>query len=243
MILFLLAHAGGFAQAYAVAFKELANRLAPKGLELIGLDLPGHGGRIDEPLLESLQDMTADLSLRLADELKARPDKSYLVFGHSLGGLLGYLMTAELPEDQAPKHLFMSSTCVPGLMPVGHDFIEMDNDTLWRASSQRFGALRNDLETTGQLTSGNELIEIFAPILRSDLSAVINQNYQPWPHSQVPTTLFYSNNDIVSGLDMAKWQAYFSKPIEIIKCQGGHFHSLENPTPLINRLVKVIETL
>ena len=89
MILFLLAHAGGFAQAYRLAFKGLAG-----SFELIGLDLPGHGTRLGEPLLDNLRDMVADLGPRLEDELKARPGRPYAIFGHSLGGLLGYLITS-----------------------------------------------------------------------------------------------------------------------------------------------------
>jgi surfactin synthase thioesterase subunit len=119
-------------------------------------------------------------------------------------------------------------------MPVGRDFIDMEAEELFRASNERFGTINNGMGDSP------ELIELFAPVLRNDLAAVINQNYDPWPHSHIPVTVFYSDNDIVNGLDMAKWQRYFSQPIEIMPRQGSHFHALENPDPIVR---SIIETL
>jgi surfactin synthase thioesterase subunit len=233
MLLVLLAHAGGMAQSYRTAFKDLSQQH-----DLLPLELPGHGRRSAEPLLDNLQGMVASLRAGFGAHFKnqtAEAKTPYAIFGHSMGGLLAYLLAVELSgRDYKPRHVFISSACQPGVTPVGEEFLTLDDQGLWRASIKHFGTLNDEV------ANNREMMSLFAPIIRADLGAVIRQNYPGWPRLEVPATIFYSQNDIVSRSDMAGWGRYFAQPVELVERPGGHFHVLTDPRPLAAKLRDIL---
>ncbi|MDR1084184.1 MAG: alpha/beta fold hydrolase [Deltaproteobacteria bacterium] len=230
MNIFFLAHAGGTAKIYSHTFTELL-----KGCRVTALELPGHGGRLDEPLLDKLGDMVDDLFAQMNEFGYLSDD--YVLFGHSMGGLLAYLLAAKIPKVQQPRHIFLSSTLKPGLLPVGPEILDLGDEEFWRTCQDCFGAVNP--EAAGSM----EMILLFAPILRADLAAVICQNYDPWPQLDLPATVFFAEKDIVSGLDMAGWQAYFTRPLEIYRLPGNHFHILTDPKILADRILATVADL
>src|SRR5437762_2438873 len=82
----------------AAAYRTWAGRL-PEHIEVLGVELPGHGDRRGEPLLHSVGDVVEGL-IDECGELLRRP---VAVHGHSLGALLDVeLMDAYRPGPAAP---------------------------------------------------------------------------------------------------------------------------------------------
>ncbi|MDR1576766.1 MAG: alpha/beta fold hydrolase [Deltaproteobacteria bacterium] len=231
-ILFLIGHAGGFALSYAANFKIAFPKPCPFQLE--PLELPGHGGRLSENLLMNLLDMEADLRSQL---LKKAQGREYAIFGHSMGGLLGYLLSANLKEryDSAPEWLFISSSSIPGQFSIGNDLLALGDHDFWRACNRHFGSVKK----VEALINDDSLRELFVPILRADLGAILNHSQAPWPRLTCPVGVIYADGDTVTGLDMAAWQRYFSQPLELFKVSGGHFHPLDSP----DRIAEIITRL
>ncbi len=100
--LYCLPYAGGHSLSYRDFQANVAENILIKPLEL-----PGRGKRIKEPLLTNLETMVDDLFQQIQNELN---DKPYAIYGHSMGTLLGYLLTKRILNagKPAPLHLFVS---------------------------------------------------------------------------------------------------------------------------------------
>lgn len=216
--LFLLSHAGGNAVAYAALFPALARQVA-----LVPLDLPGHGKRMGEPLLEAVPDMVRDLRTRILPELAGAD--SYALFGHSMGGILAHALTAALLEagDPVPAHVFISSTCTPGRHHIPQGFPGLADQELWRESAAYFGGM------VDLIASSPELMSLFAPILRADLKAVLDWSPSRLAAVDSSLTVLCGDADIVDLQDMEVWRRYTTADFASHVLPGGHFHLLERP--------------
>ncbi len=218
-LLFLLAHAGGSAVVYQSAFKRLAAEF-----ELVPLELPGRGRRFEEPLLRSMELMVTDLYGEAAKFIS--PGREYAVFGHSLGGLAAFLLAHEIAARGLPPplRLVVSSARVPGSHAVDPALLSLSDADLWRASADHFGALNRDI------IDSEELMLLFAPILRADLGAVVE--YRP-KGALRPLDLslraVFAEDDVVGLKEMEEWRSFVSRPISVTRVAGGHFHPLANP--------------
>ncbi|MDR0356576.1 MAG: alpha/beta fold hydrolase [Deltaproteobacteria bacterium] len=223
--LFILAHAGGSAPVYQRVLGGLAERFSVAPLELAG-----HGCRLAEDLNASLEDMLRDL-VALVGRSAAPPTdgQGYFIFGHSLGGLLGFLLADALSSVAAwgpPEHLLVSSACAPGLHRVKPGLLQLSDADLWRASADYFGSVHEEA------TVSEELRLLFAPILRADLAAV--ENYRPPAFAPLRSrlTLLYAEDDIVGLEDLERWAPFCSETPRVEKRPGGHFHPLTHPAGL-----------
>ncbi len=218
-LLFLLAHAGGSAAVYQTAFKRLSAQF-----EIVALELPGHGRRINEPLLTSMELMVIDLHRQVERALTTEPD--YVIFGHSLGGLAAFLLAHEISGRglPPPARLVISSACVPGSHRVNPALLALSDADLWRASADYFGAPNREA------LDSEELMLLFTPILRADLQAVLD--YKPrgeFTPLDVPLAAVFAEGDIVGPEDMSRWQSFTRPPLVVSRLAGGHFHPLVNP--------------
>ena len=81
--LYCLPYAGGTAGI----FRPWCD-LLPPGIDVWGVEYPGHGSRISEPLTDRI-DVLAEL---VAEAVIAQPAFPYVLFGHSMGSLVAFEM-------------------------------------------------------------------------------------------------------------------------------------------------------
>src|SRR5687767_5912422 len=87
-------------------------RFSPPFLKLVPVELPGRGQRVREPLLKNIHQMVDDIFLRIKNVVHA----PYAIYGHSMGSVLGYLLTKKILKEEldSPLHLFFTGCKAPG---------------------------------------------------------------------------------------------------------------------------------
>ncbi len=205
-----LPYSGGNAYGY----RALCSHLAPF-VEPIALELPGHGRRMAEPLLDDVHAMTCDL----AAQMEGRWPERWAVFGHSLGALLAYLLALRAVEAGAPRpqHLFVSGRGGPGVKRTGEPRHLMSQDRL-------IAELRAMGGSAEEILGNEELMELFLPILRADFEAA--DTYEPAPviaALPVPLSAWIGRRDDVTREEARRWQEASTEPVTIKEFDGGHF--------------------
>jgi surfactin synthase thioesterase subunit len=216
--LVVLAHAGGSIGTLLPLAEPLGNRLRFHGAEL-----PGHGRRIYEPLLPSIEAM-ADTVLDEIRPLVARP---YALFGHSMGALVAHrlALAAHAENLPLPRRLFVSGCAAPGIGCLSPRVAELDGEDFWRHVAQYDGLPKDFLASA-------ELKAVFEPILRADFRAVADYRPPLAPALPVPVTVMAGQQDAVSQNELEAWQATTTEPLEVCTFPGGHFYLLDHITPL-----------
>ena len=146
--------------AGASAFYPLLD-LDSATLEICPVALPGRESRYAEPLPESI-DALADL---LAEQLRPLLDRPYAILGYSMGALLGWEIALRWRDsgERQPDMMFALAARAPH-RPYGdpQPLHELDSPA-FRKSLVRLGGM------PAELLDQPEAMELFEPILRSDL--------------------------------------------------------------------------
>lgn len=217
-----VAHAG----ASVTAYTPLAARLGD-GVLFHGAELPGHGRRLREPLLTSVEAMALDV-LAATRHLLPGP---YAIFGHSMGALVAHGLALAIREAglPPPRRLFVSGCSAPGRTRLPPGLATWESDAFWSFVSQYNGV-------PTEFMAYPELLEIFEPILRADFQAVTGYRPALAAPLDIPVTVFYGLEDSLTGEELSAWQAVTSLPLELLPFPGGHFYLLEQTGPLAERI-------
>ncbi|MGN7610519.1 thioesterase II family protein, partial [Magnetococcales bacterium HHB-1] len=105
--LFAIPFAGGSSYAYRPFQKYIGDTI-----QFIPIELPGRGRRTGEPLLTNTEMLVEDIYQQIKEDIQERP---YALFGHSMGGLLVYLLVHRLyaADKKQPEQLFISGSRAP----------------------------------------------------------------------------------------------------------------------------------
>ncbi len=213
-------HAGGDQYAYR-KFKPIINEL---NWEVIYHDIPGHGDRFTDPLLNDMHAIAEDAFQKLESEFQG----DYAFFGVSMGTLISYLLTHKLKPlgKDLPKHLFLAARRCPAAHKNFPKSSHLSSDEFWQRISQ-YGGL------PPALVEHQELKELYEPIVRADFAALENYEHLERPKMNIPTSILYGNQDIPKH-ELLSWQDHFSNEIEFIEKGGGHFFCYEQADEMIS---------
>jgi external thioesterase TEII len=152
--LFLLHFAGG--NCYSLQF--LSSMLTK--FELIGLELPGRGDRINENLLKDFDLAAIDIYNQINQRLVS--NNNFLIYGHSLGAYLALRVTGMLERmNRKPMHLIVSGSPGPGVI--------RENKLHYLLGKEEFiVALKEMGGIPIEVIENKELFDFFEPILRAD---------------------------------------------------------------------------
>jgi surfactin synthase thioesterase subunit len=219
-----LPHAGGSIST----FRPLADRVRP-WMRWCGVELPGHGRRMQEPLLSSLDAMAEQVIAEIRPTLDAGP---YALFGHSMGALLAHRVALSLHRQQLPLPLwlFVSGCAAPGRARLAAGLADLEGERFWR------GLARYDGLGPAFLAS-RELQTLFEPILRADLRAVAQDRPPAAARLPVPILVLAGADDGLPRADLAAWQTATTEPLEIRTFPGGHFYLLEHAALLADLII------
>lgn len=208
--LFCLPYAGGAAAAYRDWPGLLSGRI-----QVCPLELPGRGVRMGEPPFRRMAPLVRSLAAGLARFL----DRPYALFGHSMGGLVGFEFARTLRERGLPPpvHLFVSATAAPGTRP--------EQPPLHCASDEE--VVERLLVMNGtprQLLDNKELMGLMLPTLRADFSVLETYEYEPAEPLDSPITVFGGAVDpIVPPAALTGWRRQSSAGYRLRIFPGDHF--------------------
>lgn len=202
-----------YAGASAAIYREWPDQL-PASLEVMPVELPGHGCRLSERPLHSVAEMAA----AAADALAPLCRGQYTLFGHSLGALVAFEMVRILvSRGQPPLHLFVSGSRAPHVLPVdaGSHLLPPQ-------------ALRQRLRSWGgapeEVLTQSELMTLLEPVLRADLEAANNYVCGSLLDVRVPITAFAGMSDPLAPPEaVAEWSRYTSGYFAMRLMPGNHF--------------------
>ncbi|WP_185445863.1 thioesterase II family protein [Kribbella qitaiheensis] len=226
MRLVCLPHAGGSAASYAGLSAEL-----PQQVELVVAQYPGRGDRYAEPAVEDISRMAAQISA----ELLALEPAPVVLFGHSLGALVGYETALALHRSGVPPLQLVISASPPPRLAGGGDTHLRDDDELWSIVCG-FGGVEPEIAADTDLRS------VLLPTLRSDVRT--NELYQPPvapPSLDCPVLCYHGIGDpLVDEQQLAEWGDVTTGPFSVRRRAGGHFHVFQDVGGLIDEVLAEI---
>lgn len=217
---FCFAHAGATASAYAPWSRSLAGNSQAASIEIVGMEFPGHGIRMDEELCADVPTLANGIARSIQQELMRTPALEYGFYGHSLGAVIAFETARKLAAlgVRGPSRLFVGACRTPEMPPVLPTIGHLLEDEFLAAVQQRYGGI------PAAVLEEPELLEMILPILRADFSAYEGYRYQVGPELGCPITAFAGVSDpVVRAEDMAGWAHHTSGPFELHTVPGDHF--------------------
>ncbi|MEK7991080.1 MAG: thioesterase domain-containing protein [Thiotrichaceae bacterium] len=214
--LFTLPFAGGNFYSYRAFQAHL-----PPQIKMRPLEPPGRGRRMAENLLPSLEDMADDAFLTLQKHDLSKP---YIIYGHSMGGLLGYLLIQRLQLHHAPLplHFIVSGRRSPD-KPYPHTY-HTQPPTQFIQWLKTLGGLPQSI------LDSEEMMELVTPIIQTDFQAAETFDYKQQARIKltVPISAFYGINEGILQQEMLNWHQESTQKVHIESLQGGHFFIFQN---------------
>ncbi len=207
--LFCLSFAGGSYYSYYPLEKHLDSNI-----QLVPVDLPGHGRRMKEPLLSDLHDMCADMYEQIKDQL----DLPYAILGHSMGATLGYLLALKIEDSgyTKPIHLFASGRQGPSVPSCYEDVYQLPKPDFIK-HLMLYGGIQEEV------LKDKDLLELFEPILRADFKALGKFRHDDTAPIDLPVTVLLGTADTTTYEDALAWQKITTRKMDIHQFPGGHF--------------------
>ncbi|MFR9777625.1 thioesterase domain-containing protein [Micromonospora sp. MS34] len=206
--LFCLPYAG----AGASAFRRWQEGIGPN-VEVLPVQLPGRENRISEDPRFDVADVAAAIA--------SRADRPYAIYGHSMGGRVGFEVVRELRRAgrPLPLRLYVGGVRAPHVTaPSLFDGLsQVDDEELLRRLGEGGGL-------PAELLDHPELVELLLPLLRADFGRVDSYRYLPGEPLPVPVVAFTGVHDrAVTCAHSAAWAEHTAAGFALHEIDGGHF--------------------
>jgi surfactin synthase thioesterase subunit len=180
------------------------------------IQLPGRENRIAEP-------PTFDTAT-VADALRFRIDRPYVLYGHSMGAVLAVELARELASRalRRPERLYLAASCPPHVRaPSLIRWRGLADDELL-AEVDRFCGLPASVLALPKLRA--RLITV----LRSDLDwLAARADIAPQPVGPI-VTIAGDDDAICPARLQTPWSGYSTTPLRAVGVPGGHLFHMSN---------------
>ncbi len=224
-----------FAGGGVVSFRSWPQLLGDS-VEVLAVEAPGRGTRINEPPIGDLNTFVQGL----LPELIERLDRPSAFFGHCLGGLTMFATLRALPEAQAQliRHLFACGVRPPHLLKrrgafedeliydmMLHREFDARLPPLGQSDDVLVEVIRHfDTPDADRMLRIPKLRELLLPTIRAEFGMAYNYVHQPIAPFRFPITSFVGHADPwVSPRHSAAWGELTSGGFTSHLRQGSHF--------------------
>jgi len=221
--LFCFPHAGGAASAYHPWAATL------EGVDVFAIQLPGREGRLAEP---PISDSTVLLT-QLVNALAPKLDRPFVFFGHSMGAVLAYETARALRRRglPVPVHIYVSGRRAPTLPALEEPLHALPDAAFIAELDRRFGGL------PAEILDEPELLALFLPILRADLTMLERHQFANEAPLDVPMTALGGKGDARTPLGaLEAWRPLTTGAFATRLFPGGHFYLHEHRTGFLRVL-------
>ncbi|MCE3294304.1 MAG: thioesterase [Crocinitomicaceae bacterium] len=224
MKIICLPFAGGSSYSY-----QTMQNLVTGQLETI--ELPGRGKRIMEPLQSNTDLLVEDIFVQLQTLVES--GEKYILFGHSMGALLGYLLLCKCREKgfHLPQAFIASGANAPSYPRE----IEEEGPTYLLDKSGFINKLRKLGGCPEEVLQHDALMDFYEPILRNDFQVVETYSYNDAEPLPLDVKVLLGEDDKVKPESAELWQKDFQSA-EVYWFPGGHFFIFDH-LPAITRII------
>jgi surfactin synthase thioesterase subunit len=224
--LFCFPFAGGSSYSY-----KSMEPFLEQGIQMITPEIPGRGKRISEALITDAHLLANDLFRQIRMHLK----DPYAFYGHSMGTLLGYLLTHRIALEGLPLPNFLFFT------GRGGPSFKKEEPLRYNLPQQEFfDELRSLGGCPDEILQDEQMMELFEPILRADFELVETFEYESHFPLPIPIHIAYGEAEDLLEEEILSWQLESRFPISVIMFPGNHFFiydQKESVIALINEQV------
>ncbi|WP_179862533.1 thioesterase II family protein [Bacillus wiedmannii] len=204
-----------FAGGYSNSFR-FVTPFIPEDWNIISFDPPGHGPNITS----LLNDQSILLEWYLA-QLRPIITENTIIMGHSLGGMMAYLVAQVLAAEGNPvKQLVISATTTPNFVQERSKVAHIDDDLLLNYVIALGGIPKELLEQ-------KDILRYLLPVFRADFSVL--ESVEPLNEDNklnIPTLLFSGQYDSVSPVtEVDEWRR-FTDVKKHVEFPDGHMFIL-----------------
>jgi len=219
MQVFILPFAGGNQYSF-----EFMKQFITKEIDVQVLELPGRGGRVEEPNITNFKEAVADYHRQFVELYDG---DRFIIYGHSMGALISLFLSNALEEQLIiPELLLVSGHPGPGIEKQTQKYLMTDQE------------LKEELRSLGgiseEVLDHKELFNYYGPIIRADFE-ILEKEELPSVFTQVAIhALMGSEEKHIS--DIENWQQFTSGNFTHEILLGDHFFIHKYPELIANRI-------
>lgn len=222
-----------FSGGNSTHFRPLAGSI-PDDWQLCAVDPPGHG-QSSSPLCHDIHQLVSCYLSSLQPWLKGY----FCIFGHSLGALIGYLLTRRLEEQQmGPQGLFISAMVPPHRLC--DNFPEEPREIGFAFVQKNLGEID---EQYSAFVQKKGLLIYFLPLIKADYRVLKSYPPEKPPEKKLmtPMTVFYSTGDnLIASRYIPEWKQY-GHMVELLEISGQHNYLMKNPGAISGAIVDLVK--
>jgi external thioesterase TEII len=219
-----LPFAGGNKYSYRPLFTESSTVFSTSTLEY-----PGRGTRIFEDLTSDIDKLVNDLFNQLKPILSKG---NYALYGHSLGGLLTYLLAVKIRENKAelPKHIFITGASGPSAPSRLTKKFHLYPQKEFIDEIIILGGMPDEI------LQDNAMLEFLEPILRNDFKVSETYVHQAAEPLNIPFTVITCIDEDLTAEEVLLWQNESIPAVDFIQLEGDHFFIMHHKDFVINTI-------
>ncbi|ACE84610.1 thioesterase II family protein [Cellvibrio japonicus] len=227
--LFCFPYAGGSAAIF-----QQWSRYITANVEVICLQLPGRGDRLDDDLYREMEPLLDDL----LQEMMPCIDRPYVFLGYSLGAKTAYELARRLQALEFPvPGLFFSIASPAPHIPRASAPIHLLPD------DQFIHRLREYQGASDDVLDDPDVMQLLLPGLRADFSILENYRYTDATKLKTKACLFGGADDMaVPYGHLHAWAEHFTGSVESRVYPGGHFFFDTSLQPFLQDINVLLNT-
>ncbi len=193
------------------------------------LEYAGRGNRISEKPIDSIDEIINDLWPSVLNFITKEP---YIIYGHSMGGLIAFLMCRRIQEKglNQPTKLIVSGKKAP--------YIERESK-IWNYPREQFW---EELISLGgvpkEIQNEVSLKDFFEPIIRSDFKAIEEYSFQRMDLLDIPIDVLYGDEELEKENDFSDWNKETTNKVALYTFKGNHFFIQNYAKDIADHLIR-----
>ena len=184
--------------------------------EIVPIEYSGHGFRFKEPLADTMDELVCDIisQLKIDDA-----DSDYLIFGHSMGGLLTWLVTNRIIRDakKRPQKIILSAIEPP-------DLLDTNRYNRFRSDDEIVSFIKKYERLSEKRIHNSFFLQSMIPIIKNDYRLLSEYIYDDDGPLDIPVVCISSLEDsLMKHEKMGGW-AKLARNVKFIDVNGDHFY-------------------
>jgi surfactin synthase thioesterase subunit len=216
-------YAGGTASVFRTWHRDL-----PEEVELCSIQTPGRANRLTEPPFTRLPVLVETLAPVLLPLL----DRPFVIYGHSLGAVVGFEVARWLRTHGCPlpERLIVSGRRAPHIPYTGPRLHSLNDDD-FVASIARLNGIAKEV------MADKDILRLTLPSLRADIEMLEMYEYRDQPPLGFPIAAQAGSSDLDEPPESVReWRRQTAGAFSFHVMAGGHFFIQANQDQFLKSL-------